>query len=543
MRASRIVAAFVAAIALVAGMGGQVPAAVAAEAPAAIRGQVLAFMDPVGYARVTVLNAATGAKVASVVTDGSGYYMVTGLPAIAVKVRATKPGYLDSWADGASSSATATVYTLVSGQTLEQSWDPMRLYLDLTPEGVVTGSVIGLASPSSPGPGRTLRGARVVVVSAATGKTLGSARTSSAGAFRIGMLPAGEVTVKVSAGGFGTASAPNNPPGEVVRFPVQAGATTDIGTIRLYSRATVYGYILWQMDPIPEPAEVTVFAARTGAVLRRVAVPPFGQFRLDGLRPGRISVRVRASGYLDAWWGPVTVRPGQVFGPAWSSGAAVFQLTREAVVTGTVMGIDDNPLAGWDGPLGGVVVKVVSHTTGKVLGRAVTDSLGAFRVGGLPQGEVQVKAIAPAWSAATWAPDQPSRASGAVFGLTSGETVDVGTVRVFAPAAVTGTVLSGTHRLPGARVTVFDALTRKPIASTLTGAHGRYRIGGLWTGESRQVKVRAARIGYHTTWADSAPGSSWATATVFTLSPGVTLAGSVSPPVLILRLARPSLEP
>lgn len=537
MRTSRIVAVLVCTLALVLGLPGAVPATAAAGAPAAVQGQVLSCMDPIGYARVTVFSADTGAKLGSVMTDGSGYYMVTGLPAIPVQVRATKPGYLESWADGAHSRASATVYPLAPGETLQQSWDPMRLYLDITPEGVVTGTVVRLANPSSPN-ARPVAGARVVVTSATTGERLGSAVTTRRGTFRVGMLPAGQVTVRVKAAGLAAVYAPNSPPGEVVRFDVQAGAETDVGVVRVYSTATVYGYIVWHMDPISQPSEVTVFNARTGRTIRTVTVPPDGSFELDGLQPGRIRVRVRAEGFLDSWWGPVTLRAGQVLGPNWSDGAAVFELVPEGVLTGRVMGFNNDPLAGWDDPLGGVHVSVVSTATGTVLGRAVTDAGGEFRIGRLPAGPVQVRAAVPAWDTTSWAPDQPTRLTGEVYQVASEETVDVGTIRVFAAATITGTVRSATRPVARAKVTVFDAVTRKAIASTRTRADGRYTLTGLWTGESRQVKVRASRAGYRTAWADSAPGSSWATATVFTLSPGTTLAQSADPPVLTLTLTR-----
>jgi hypothetical protein len=352
------------------------------------------------------------------------------------------------------------------------------------------------------------------------------------------MLPAGQVTVRVKAAGLAAVYAPNSPPGEVVRFDVQAGAETDVGVVRVYSTATVYGYIVWHMDPISQPSEVTVFNARTGRTIRTVTVPPDGSFELDGLQPGRIRVRVRAEGFLDSWWGPVTLRAGQVLGPNWSDGAAVFELVPEGVLTGRVMGFNNDPLAGWDDPLGGVHVSVVSTATGTVLGRAVTDAGGEFRIGRLPAGPVQVRAAVPAWDTTSWAPDQPTRLTGEVYQVASEETVDVGTIRVFAAATITGTVRSATRPVARAKVTVFDAVTRKAIASTRTRADGRYTLTGLWTGESRQVKVRASRAGYRTAWADSAPGSSWATATVFTLSPGTTLAQSADPPVLTLTLTR-----
>jgi Carboxypeptidase regulatory-like domain len=201
MRGNRLLVALAAAVVLISTAVSTLPA-VAADPPAAIKGQVLSFMDPIGYAKVTVLNADTGAAIRSVVTDGSGFYMVTGLPAGHIQVRATKAGYLDAWASGATTRAAATVYTLVPGQTLEQSWDDqLVLYLDLAPEGVVTGTVVGVNdNPYAGSPPGPVAGAKVTVVVAATGKALGTAVADAYGRFRVGRLAAGQVKVKATSG-------------------------------------------------------------------------------------------------------------------------------------------------------------------------------------------------------------------------------------------------------------------------------------------------------------------------------------------------------
>ena len=178
-------------------------------AEAVIQGQVLGWMDPVGYAKVTVLNAKTGKAIRSTITDGSGYYRIGGLRAGQIKVVATKPGWLAGYADGVNSWTAATVYTLVAGQTLTQSWDPMVLYLDMTPEAVVAGQVTGV----NDGP---LPGVTVTVFNARTGRTMGSATTDSQGEYRIGQLAAVSVKIRFSKPGWQTVW---------VRGVLQAGQT------------------------------------------------------------------------------------------------------------------------------------------------------------------------------------------------------------------------------------------------------------------------------------------------------------------------------
>ncbi|HEY3439035.1 MAG TPA: carboxypeptidase-like regulatory domain-containing protein, partial [Actinotalea sp.] len=171
--------------------------AAAAPAPAAlsattasITGQVLSQMDPIGGATVTVLAAATGRVLSWTVADGDGQYRIDNLAPGAVKVRATKTGYLPSFSNGRTTLATADVFTLQAGVTLSQSWDPAVLYLDLMPEAVVQGQVLSWMDP--------IGGATVTVLDAVTGKVLGSAVSDVSGDYRIGMLPAGHVKVRGS---------------------------------------------------------------------------------------------------------------------------------------------------------------------------------------------------------------------------------------------------------------------------------------------------------------------------------------------------------
>lgn len=235
MRTNRTVVAIVATLAALVGMTAVAAPARAVTGTSAIAGQVLAWMDPIGQARVTVYRARTGAVLASVLTDGDGQYRLTGLPAVGVTVRASKDGYLDAWAGGGNTRATATVYQLQPGQVLEQSWDPMVLYLDLTPEAVVTGAVRGVNG--SPGCLKVLRGARVSVVSVETGKVVGTTRTGADGQFRIGMLRGGQVIVRAEKGGWVTTWAPDatRSAGAEV-FELIGTVTTDAGVITMQSR-------------------------------------------------------------------------------------------------------------------------------------------------------------------------------------------------------------------------------------------------------------------------------------------------------------------
>lgn len=734
MRTARLRLAFIAALATLFTMTGTPLPAAAADPTAAIKGVVLSFMDPLGFARVTVFNADTGTALKSVVADVGGNYLVTGLPAGRVQVRATKTGYLTSWADNAPSRATARIYTLSPGQVLEQSWDPPVLSLDLAPEAVVTGTVLGVSDVPLPGTGTPVAGASVTVLSE-DGRGLGHAVTDATGGFRVGMLPSGLVRVRASAAGYLTALAPNNPFGEAQSFPLMAGATTgigllrlyapavivgevrsgtgpivgtaqvkvldavtgktlrslvtdsgggfrvdnlppvtvrlkatadgylagssgpyplgpgvetgvvleltpagvvtgsvcsvefiddlgvvspcvpqggvkvtvvsadtgatlasgvtqdisgsfrigglpegrvqvkavapgwltawapdvgrrvdakvfdvrpgtptDVGTVTLYEPATVYVDVLWNMDPIPGTATLTLVDTSTNKVVRTVQTAAGGvATRLGDLRPGSYRVRAVADGFLPRWSGTFTLLPGQVLGPEWARGCIVLPLELEGVITGNVMGFG----AGYDDPVPGAKVVAVDATTGKVLGSATTsaevDHYGDFRIAGLPHTTVRLKVTAPTFLT-SWAPGRRTAAEAEVYTVHPvlfGEATDVGVVAIFRPATIIGQVVSAGAPVELARVTVFDAATGAALRSVTTDADGRYRVEGLWTGWSLQVKVRALKDGYITNWADSDVQRTMATATVFPLGPGDVLEQTGSGlPSLYLEIAR-----
>ncbi|MCB0913272.1 MAG: carboxypeptidase regulatory-like domain-containing protein, partial [Propionibacteriaceae bacterium] len=471
----------------------------------------------------------------SVVTDSEGYYEITGLPAVRIQVRATRAGYLDAWASGVGSRADATVYRLRPGETLEQTWDEQRvLYLDLTPEGVVTGTVVGVRDVPAPGSRTAVGGARVTVVSASTGTRLGSAVTSADGSFRVGMLPSGEVRVKAAARGWLTGWAPNSPIGEVQEFSVRAGQTTDIGPVALYAPATVRGAVTSLGKAIHGRARVRVLDADTSTVLASVLTRPHGSFRIGGLSPGDVVLQASRKGYRTQTSATITLHAGEVVEPRPSRGV-VLDLLPSTSLVGTLMGFSQDPGNGWDDPLAGVRVTVVSARTGRVLGSAITNALGDFAVGPLPPVRVKVRAHLAGWLT-TWAPDQPSRDLATVYRIRRGEVTDVGTVALYKPAAIEGQVLSSMDPIGYATVTVFDAATHRKVGSAVSDGDGRYRVEGMWPG---QVKVRASLAHYIPNWADSFGQRDWDTATTFQLYPGWTLTQAWSPTAsLYLDIAR-----
>lgn len=391
--------------------------------PAAIQGQVLSWMDPLGFARVTVFDATTGSAIRSATADGEGNYLIGGLPPRPVKVRATKSGYLDAWASGASTRATADVYTLQPGQTLHQTWDAdMVLYLDLTPEAVIRGSIMGFSADWDD----PLNGVRVTAFDASTGRALGSATTGDdwTGDFVIGKLPAGRVKLRMAKSGWLTGWAYDRWTRATADvFTVQPLAVTDVGTVGMYKAASIQGSVMLDSEPIARDVTVTVFDADTGRALRSV-VDDDGYFRIDGLLPVRVKVRASGPFYTTAWanWqttrAAATVfqlRSGEVLGATGSDGPYL-DVVSAASIQGQVLGDFD--------PLGYARVTVYDAVTGVALRAGTADADGYYRIDRIPVGfagrDVKVRGSKDGWRS-SWANGTSSRATADTFHLVGGQ--------------------------------------------------------------------------------------------------------------------------
>lgn len=403
-----------------------VPAPLVMSAEAVIQGQALGWMDPLGGVTVSLLRADTGAVVRSVTTGSSGDYRFGGLAAGSYKVRGSHPGWLTAYADG-KSLATAGVYTLVAGQTLSQSWDPQVLYLDLTPEAVVHGTVTGEGAP--------LGGATVAVLDATSGAVLKAVRTDAAGAYRIGMLAQGQVKIRATKAGWLPAYANGRASlAAADTLSLMAGQTLQDPLLDLTTGGVLTGELMGfsysPSDPWDDPlggATVTVLDADTGKALRSVtsgtsASECWGCFRFDGLPAGRYVLRTTAPGWATSYAydkntfasaDVYTVVAGQTTEMPWP-----WHIYAEVIIEGQVLGEME--------PLGGAVVTVFDADTDRVLKKVTADDSGHYRVTGLPSGErdgrYKVRATAPGW-VASYANGKHSLAYADVFTVAAGRTL------------------------------------------------------------------------------------------------------------------------
>ena len=504
---------------------------------AAVEGQVLSWMDPLGGATVEVLDAGTGAVLASVTLGEFEYeYRIDGLPAVQVKVRGSRAGYVTTFATG----VTGDVFQLLPGQTLQQTWDPLNLYLDLAPApvvttGAITGSVRAISQdPADPYDGPAVA-ASVTAYDAATGVAVRSTRTDALGEFRLDPLPAGDYKVRAALAGHLTTFALGR--GTLATadvLSVAAGQTVALpGELVLWAEAVVEGQVLGWMDPLGG-ATVSVLDAATGKVLRSVKLAEDqAEYRIGGLAAGQVKVRATKPGWITdfannrdtfAQADVFTLVPGVTLAQTWSPEPDLYlDLTPEAAISGLVMGFSEY----MDDPLAGATVVALDATTGRTLGRATTDAAGEFRIGGLVAGQVKVRVSAPGFLT-TFLDLKSSFATADVYTVTPLQTLEVpgtGAIALIGEAAVEGQVLSHMDPVGGATVAVLDATTGRVLRSVrLAEDQFEYRIAGLAAGD---VKVRATKPGYLPDYANNR--DTFAEGDVFTLRSGVTLTQTWSP--------------
>ena len=273
-------------------------------------------------------------------------------------------------------------------------------------------------------------------------------------------------------------------------------------------------------------AAVSVYNAETNVLLGATSTDANGRFTAAGIAVPRVKVGVVKAGWATTYaFDKYTLASANVFSLATGQQLTLYKaitLYPEAVVDGSVMGVDNDPVWGWDAPLGGVTVSVLNASTGAVLGTATTDSLGKYSIGGLPRGDVKVRFSKAGWLT-TYADGKYALATAAIYHAQP--RLHLGQLVIYGQPAVMGQVLGTFDPLGGATVTVYDANTGKALKSVTLGAgEYEYHIGGLPVGP---IKVGATAPGWLPGFADFEP--TLAAARVFTLEPGNTLVQAWSP--------------
>lgn len=407
------------------------------------------------------------------------------------------------------------------------------------------GSTTGTATISGTvtGSGAPLPGVTVQALGAFTGRVLQTGVTASDGTYRLTAVPAGAVKVRFAKSGWLTSFAVGRAsfwsadafglwPGRVLGLPRQ----------QLIAEAVVQGQVLSWMDPLGG-ATVSVLDANTGRVLKSVRLAEYQyEYRIGGLAAGPVKVRATKPGYLQAYAdGAHTfaaarvfdLHAGQVLQQEWlpTENRLYLDLTPGGYLRGSVLGLSDDPVYGWDDPLAGVTVQAIDAATGRLLESMTTDALGNYdlQVGWFQP--IKVRFSKPGW-VTSYAPNATSWATAGTYVVQPTDWNVLGTQDLYSRPAIQGQVLSWMDPLGYARVTVYDAVTGCRLGSTVADGAGYYRIAGL---PVRAVKVGATKAGYVPGFANNRP--SLATADVFVLQAGHTLQQQWDPMVLYLDLA------
>lgn len=294
----RILAALVAACLTVLGM--TIPmSAVAGTTTATIRGSVLGINDDpnsgmdgaLADATVKVYSAWTGEVVGTGVSDALGGFTIRSLPPIPVKVRTAKAGFVATWSSGKATFASATVYWLHPGKTLNLPGEQV-----LYAEAVISGEVLGNFDP-------VLNHVRITVFNADTGRVLRRYTTTDGGKYTIGGLPAVRIKVRASASGWMPSWASGASSWDTAAvYPLYPGQhlAQDWGPsmtlyMDLHPAAIITGQVLGNSQPLPGSV-VAVLDPDTGAVLARTVTDASGHYRLDPVPTGSgQTVKVRAT--------------------------------------------------------------------------------------------------------------------------------------------------------------------------------------------------------------------------------------------------------
>lgn len=375
---------------------------------------------PISGAAVTV----TGALPA--VTDASGIYQISNVPAGAVTLTASKAGY--ATATGTATMTAGTV--LVFSPALNAQAGTVTIQgrvIDSATAAPLSGVSVSLAGPAQQ-----------------------SFTTSSDGVFSFTSLPGGSYTLDVSTTGFF---------GLTVSLSVSPGMLS-VGDLALSREAsggngTVRGTVTDAQTGQPlAGASVSVNGAA-------VTTDAGGAYTITNVAPGDVVVQASRSGYVSvAGSGQLAAGGVLIFSPALTPLAA-----QETVLQGTATDAATNA------HLAGVTISV----TGASTAGATTDAQGKYRITNLTPGAILVTASLSGY-------DTVSGAGTMVAGGTTTFSPRLYASNTTPPEAnatgVTGVVLDAGTNEPLAGVNV-TASYQSTGWSTNTDASGRFTLTGL----------------------------------------------------------------
>lgn len=301
-----------------------------------------------GDAHAGVQVQITGPQAATVSTDSNGTFLSPALTPGTYTVQVSKVGYTSA---SASATVSAGVTTLLG---------TIRLAVSPT-TAVVKGTVRDGAS------GQALEGATVAIAGGA------SAVTDASGRYEIGGILPGSISITVSSSGYQS---------------VAATTTVSGGTVYTFSPSlyppgqspptSISGRVVDRVDG----TGISGATVRVGTV--SAATTANGDFQLDGITAGSVSIEITAAGFSTLTLSG-TLAPG-------ANNLGVIQLERQQAGTGTVTGrVFDNVTSL---PLGGATVRAQGTAFDLT---AATNANGNYTIAGITQASYTIAVAAPGY--------------------------------------------------------------------------------------------------------------------------------------------------
>ena len=429
----------------------------------------------------TVTSAATGSPISgalvevsfgsividSAVTDNSGSYSISGVPA---------GSYIaDAYATNYQTGSTGAI-------VLPNETTTVNFSLQSKP-GTISGNVISTAS------GLPISGALVQVSN--EDAVIDSVLTDSSGNYTITGVAPGSYSATAAATTYDTG---------VTGAIVFSNQTTTVNFSLDSSPGTISGSVVTNTEtPLPISGAL-IEVSFDNSIIFSTVTDSSGGYSISGVSPGSYIVQAYAANYQTGTTGAIVL----------SNEITTVDFSLDSS-PGAISGNVTSATSG--SPISGALIEVNSASI--VIDSAVTDSAGNYSIAGVPAGAYIVDAYAINYQTGT---------VGAI--VLSSETTTVDFSLSSSPGTLSGTVTSATSGLPIAGVVIEASLNEAVIFSTITDSFGNYSISGIAPGS---YVVDAYATNYQSGTSNATLSSNQTTIVNFSLqsAPG-TIAGRVT---------------
>lgn len=365
-----------------------------------LRGQVTdaGSSSPLAFARVSVDDASTGARLKFVFTGSDGSYEIADLNPGAILIQISKSEYVTVAATATVQAGNALTFSPALIPEEGNTADVNEETLPSTPTtGVLKGQVTD-ADTGSP-----LDSVGITVDDAGTGSRLKTIYTGTDGTYVIEGLEPGAVVIQASKSGYLAASATATvQAGNALVFNpglVPEGGDPDSGTSDIDEEplpepttGTLKGQVTDAENGTPlETAKVAVDDEDTGERLKTVFTGADGSYEITDLEPGDIFIQVSKTGFVSAV-ANATVQPGValLFDPALIpeeenlDGEVDEEPLPDTATTGELQGVVTDAEAGL--ALSGASIGV----TGSISATTISATDGTYAIQDITPGEITV---------------------------------------------------------------------------------------------------------------------------------------------------------